>query len=80
MSHHHDDHGTGDAAPAQGPVPGPFLGSSASEEEGVRATPGAGNAGEGGAAAVDSAAANQPGALPVGHDPLDHDLGEPRRV
>ena len=76
MSHHNDDHGTGDA-PAQGPVPGPFLGSSASEEEGVRAAPGAG---EGGAAAADSAAANQPGALPVRTDPLDHDLGEPRRV
>lgn len=76
MSHHNDDHGTGDA-PAQGPVPGPFLGSSASEEEGVRATPGAG---DGGAAATDSAAANQPGALPVRTDPLDHDLGEPRRV
>lgn len=76
MSHHNDDHGTGDA-PAQGPVPGPFLGSSASEEEGVRATRGAG---DGGAAAADSAAANQPGALPVRPDPLDHDLGEPRRV
>ncbi|CAL8974139.1 hypothetical protein PROP_01346 [Propionicimonas sp. T2.31MG-18] len=79
MSHHNDDHGTGDA-PAQGPVPGPFLGSSASEEEGVRAASGSGNAREGEPAAADSAATNQPGAVPVRPDPLDHDLGEPRRV
>lgn len=60
MSHHNDDHGTGDA-PAQGPVPGPFFGSSASEEEGVKPAPAAGEPD----AALDTGGAHQPDAVPA---------------